>query len=54
MADNKGKSVILNFKASEHLKNAIKAAADQAGLKPGTFVKAVVKKHIKYREPNLV
>lgn len=54
MAENKRKSVILNFKASEHLKTAILDAATEAGLKPGTFIKAVVKKHIKYKEPNLV
>lgn len=54
MADKKEQSEILNFKASKHLKNAIKAEADKKGLKVGTFVKAVVKKHIRYKEPELV
>jgi hypothetical protein len=54
MADEKEKSVILNFKASKHLKEAILVAADEANLRPSTFIKAVVKKHIKYKEPNLV
>lgn len=54
MAHEKEQSEILNFKASKHLKKAIKDAADAKGLKPGTFIKAVVKKHIKYKEPDLV
>jgi hypothetical protein len=54
MAHKNEQSEILNFKASKHLKLAIKAAADEKGLKPGTFIKAVVKKHIKYKEPELV
>lgn len=54
MAHEKEQSEILNFKASKHLKNAIKKAADEKGLKPGTFIKAVVKKHIRYKEPELV
>lgn len=54
MAHKNEQTEILNFKASKHLKQAIKDAADAANLKPGTFIKAVVKKHIKYKEPNLV
>lgn len=45
---------ILNFKVSEHFKEAIEKHAQRAGLRPGAFIKAVVKKHIKYKEPELV
>jgi len=54
MADKKKNGLILNFKTSEHLKNEITRHATAAGLKPGTFIKAVVKKYIKYKEPDLV
>lgn len=49
---NKGN--ILNFKVSDHFKGEIVKHAERAGLKPGTFIKAVIKKHIKYKEPELV
>lgn len=52
-SDNK-QSNILNFKVSDHLKAEIEKQAQKAGLRPGAFIKAVVKKHIKYKEPELV
>lgn len=48
------KGKILNFKVSEHLKNAILKSAQRKGLKPSEFIRAVVKKHIKYKEPELI
>lgn len=45
---------VLNFKASDHFKAAILKAAERKGLKPSTFIKAVIKKHIHYKEPDLI
>lgn len=44
---------VLNFKATDHFKQAILKAAERKGLKPSTFIKAVIKKHIKYKEPEI-
>ena len=54
MKDNKQNSTVLNFKVSEHLKGEIVKAAEKKGLAPGTFIKAVIKKYIKYKEPEIV
>lgn len=53
MKENK-QGTVLNFKVSEHLKAEILKAADKKGLAPGTFIKAVIKKYIKYKEPEIV
>jgi hypothetical protein len=44
---------ILNFKASEHLKNAVEIAAKKVNLKPSKFMREVIKKHINYKEPEV-
>lgn len=54
MASNDIKGEILNFKVSEHLKSEIEAHARKKGLTPGKFVREIVKKYIKYKEPELV
>jgi predicted DNA binding CopG/RHH family protein len=52
-AKNK-KDDILNFKVTDHLKKAILKKAERAGLRPSSFIREVIKKHIKYKEPDLV
>lgn len=54
MDTNKQNNLVLNFKVSQHFKDHIVNAAKRKGLKPGTFIKAVIKKHTKYKEPELV
>ena len=45
---------ILNFKVSDHLKQAIIKSAERIGLRPSTYIREVVKKYIKYKEPEVV
>lgn len=54
MNSEKQKNNILNFKVSEHLKEAIIKGAQRKGLTPSQFVREVVKKYIKYKEPEIV
>lgn len=54
MNTEKQKNNILNFKVSEHLKEAIIKNAERKGLTPSQFVREVVKKYIKYKEPEIV
>lgn len=45
---------MLNFSVSEHLKGEIEAQARKKGLSPSKFVREIIKKYIKYKEPELV
>lgn len=48
------KDSIFNFKVTDHFKEAIEKNAIKAGLRPSSFVREVVKKYIKYKEPDLI
>ena len=48
------KNTIINFKTTEHLRDAIKKSAQRKGLTPSAFVREIVKKYIKYKEPDLI
>lgn len=54
MADKEIKGSILNFKVSEHLKEEIQTHARRNGMSPSKFVREVVKKFIKYKEPEVL
>ncbi len=45
---------VLTFKASDDFVQHLQGQADKKRLKLGTFIKAVLKKHTKYKEPELV
>jgi predicted DNA binding CopG/RHH family protein len=48
------KAEIINFKVSEHLRNAIEKTAEKKGLTPSAFIREVLKKYIKYKEPEVL
>lgn len=48
------RSDILTFKASSHFRNHLNKKATEKNLKLGTFIKAILKKHTAYKEPDLV
>jgi predicted DNA binding CopG/RHH family protein len=54
MAVETQKSEVLNFKVSEHLRDAIIRSAQRAGIKPSVYIREIVKKYIKYKEPDLL
>jgi predicted DNA binding CopG/RHH family protein len=54
MATATQKNQVLNFKVSEHLKNAISKSAERAGLPPSAFIREIIKKYIKYKEPEIL
>lgn len=54
MAVETKKDQILNFKVSEHLLDAINKSAQRAGIRPSVYVREIVKKYIKYKEPDIL
>jgi predicted DNA binding CopG/RHH family protein len=48
------KSNVINFKASDHLREAIVKNAQKKGLTPSTFIREIIKKYIKYKEPEIL
>lgn len=42
---------VMTFKATEHFKGFIEKTAKKKGLSTGAYIKAVVAKHSKYKEP---
>lgn len=42
---------IITFKASEHFKTHLASQAEKRKMKPGTYIKAVLKKYSGYKEP---
>jgi predicted DNA binding CopG/RHH family protein len=48
------KNTVINFKASDHLRDAIVKNAHKKGLTPSTFIREVIKKYIKYKEPEIL
>ena len=47
-------SDILTFKVDPHLRAHIEKNASEKNLKVGAYIKAVLKKHSKYKSPELV
>ena len=48
------KSDVMTFKISEDFRAHIESEAKKRNLKPGTFVKAVLKKYTKFKEKELI
>lgn len=48
------KSDVMTFKARDHFRAHLKSKADEKGLNVGTYIKAILKKHTGYKEPELV
>ena len=45
---------VITFKASPHFAQHLEKQGNKKRLKLGTFIKAVLKKHTKYKEPELL
>ena len=48
------KNQVMNFKVSEHFRDAIVKSANKAGLTPSVYIREVIKKYIKYKEPEIL
>lgn len=48
------KGDVINFKAHQHFREHLDNQARKKGMKLGTYIKAVLKKYTKYKEPELV
>lgn len=48
--------VLISFKASKEFAGALKSKSDQKGLSNSAYIKAVLKKYMKFKEkqPNLI
>lgn len=45
---------VITFKASKHFREHLEKQAVRKKLKPGTYIKAVLKKYTKYKEPEIL
>jgi hypothetical protein len=48
------KGDVMTFKVNSHLRKHLETEAKKKDLKVGTYIKALLKKHTKYKEPELV
>lgn len=44
----------MTFKANSHFRKHLEKAAKDKKLKVGTFIKALLKKHTQYKEPEIL